>query len=381
MGNCYGRILEKNVLDPQNDCNWKHLWKLKVPNRICFFLWLLRKNKLLTNRACVSRGINQDDKCKFCHQTEDEEHIFRSCSRAQNVWALIDPTFGAQLNNNDFLNWLDKNLFNFKNFDSGAEQRGILFVSSLWNIWKARNEFQFCNTLPDCGRTTLKSLNDSSDIVKAFERSQAHNQDPYTKLIRWVCPDAGDFKINTDGSLDHWQRGSFGGLVRDDQGKWIEGFCGNIGCATVIRAELWAIRVALKICTERNWTGVRIETDCLNAVRLVHGEDDEENHPDRVLVEDCIRLIRERNTAIIHVRREGNRCADRLAKLGGEQTEQEVRLMIPPEELIDDLRADAQGTWFYRGCSSLLFFVSVVLSFSLLYQKKLYFDGDFIIKS
>ena len=51
----------------------------------------------------------------------------------------------------------------------------------------------------------------------------------------------GRVKINTDrSSVDHgW--GSYGGLARDDQGRWIEGLCGRIGYANSLTAELWGI--------------------------------------------------------------------------------------------------------------------------------------------
>ncbi|KAM7490880.1 hypothetical protein LguiA_033801 [Lonicera macranthoides] len=49
--------------------------------------------------------------------------------------------------------------------------------------------------------------------------------------------------------------------------------------------------------------------------------------------------------------REGgvHRCADKLAKLEGNQGERAVRLLVPPEDLIEDIRADEQGVHFEKG--------------------------------
>lgn len=66
------------------------------------------------------------------------------------------------------------------------------------------------------------------------------------------------------------------------------------------------------------------------------GEEDEESHSNRVLV------FRDMNTVVMHVFREGNRCADKLAKLRGMQSENAIRILVPLEELIEDLRADMQ---------------------------------------
>lgn len=47
--------------------------------------------------------------------------------------------------------------------------------------------------------------------------------------------------------------------------------------------------------------------------------------------------------------REGSKCADKLAKLEGKQSERMVCMLVPPEELIEDLRVDQMGTAFERG--------------------------------
>lgn len=54
------------------------------------------------------------------------------------------------------------------------------------------------------------------------------------------------------------------------------------------------------------------------------------------------------NIVVVHVLREANRCTDKLAKLGWMQSEQAVRMLVPPKDLIGDLKADIQGTAFER---------------------------------
>ena len=122
---------------------------------------------------------------------------------------------------------------------------------------------------------------------------------------------AGLVKINTDGSsVDHgW--GSYGGLAWDDQGRWIEGFCDIIGYANSLTTELWGMREGLKLARDRNWQKVIIESDSEVAVDLVH-PCDIENHPDKTLISDCRRLMVELDADVIHILREGNRCADMI---------------------------------------------------------------------
>ncbi|KAM7503416.1 hypothetical protein LguiB_002320 [Lonicera macranthoides] len=67
----------------------------------------------------------------------------------------------------------------------------------------------------------------------------------------------------------------FGGTVRSNQGKWVESFCGYIGYANLLKAKLWVIRHALKLCKERNLRGITIESDNQVAVNLINKEEDE----------------------------------------------------------------------------------------------------------
>lgn len=59
---------------------------------------------------------------------------------------------------------------------------------------------------------------------------------------------------------------SFGGLVRNDQGRWIKGFCGRIGVSFVLEAELHGLKQALKLADrDRRWELVEIEIDSKTA--------------------------------------------------------------------------------------------------------------------
>lgn len=45
----------------------------------------------------------------------------------------------------------------------------------------------------------------------------------------------------------------------------------------------------------------------------------------------------------VHVRCEGNKCADYISKLGRVQGKQTIRVMVPTNELVKLLKADMQG--------------------------------------
>ena len=43
---------------------------------------------------------------------------------------------------------------------------------------------------------------------------------------------------------------------------------------------------------------------------------------------------------LMHILREANRCADVLAKMGAEQNEEAVRMLVPPNEVVEEIMCD-----------------------------------------
>ncbi|RYR15709.1 hypothetical protein Ahy_B04g072625 [Arachis hypogaea] len=70
-------------------------------------------------------------------------------------------------------------------------------------------------------------------------------------LIRWYPPDADYLKINVDGSFyAHNGNAAYGGVVRDNLGKFLKGFACNLGRCSIIHAELWGIIKGLQIAID-----------------------------------------------------------------------------------------------------------------------------------
>ena len=59
------------------------------------FLWLLLKDRLLTNTSTVARHLSDDDICPRCHQVvETFLHAIRDCPMIINTWfRLVHPQF------------------------------------------------------------------------------------------------------------------------------------------------------------------------------------------------------------------------------------------------------------------------------------------------
>lgn len=82
-----------------------------------------------------------------------------------------------------------------------------------------------------------KTLNKTKKMVLSSLQKEEASQLP-----------AGRIKLKTDGCA----KGSpgppgIGGIARDDQGRWLFGFCGHMAKASSLAAELWAIERRLML--------------------------------------------------------------------------------------------------------------------------------------
>lgn len=58
-------------------------------------------------------------------------------------------------------------------------------------------------------------------------------------------------KLNTDSAIKgNPGEAGFGGVIRDEQGKWRGGYYGKVGISTSLIAELWSIRAGITMTKE-----------------------------------------------------------------------------------------------------------------------------------
>jgi hypothetical protein len=56
------------------------IWKAPIPLKVKIFLWLLKKNKVLTKLNLVKKGWLGPIDCPFCGLPESIDHLFVECS-------------------------------------------------------------------------------------------------------------------------------------------------------------------------------------------------------------------------------------------------------------------------------------------------------------
>ncbi|KAM7503559.1 hypothetical protein LguiB_002463 [Lonicera macranthoides] len=345
---CYEVITMEDGVQEED---WLWLWKLRIPQKIILFLWTIRHGKNLINHQRLMRGMTSMGTCKYCGAYEDNDHIFRFCNIVNMVWNSYPTTLTSATNvNMNFRCWLDSNVRSLIG-DTNNFTANVNFFSVLWSIWKARNRFEFDNVLSKHDDILKESLSLSKEIFVTFHQNYEASISSISgnTLIHWKFPVAGTVKVNTDGScLGNPGPAGIGGVARNDQGQWLAGFAGFIGKATILKAEIWPVREAMLLIKEKSWVGATVEVDSSNVIDLIKGEN-HDDHPQRILIRDCKKIIEEMDLQVSHTLREGNRCADAMAKLGVNQMQRLEVFHHVPSVVKSLLEADSMGVCYPRG--------------------------------
>lgn len=128
-------------------------------------------------------------------------------------------------------------------------------------------------------------------------------------------------KVLLYNRLNNPIRAGFGGLLRHQTGRWITAFSGYIaGTSDILLVELYAIHRGLLLAREMNFQEVFCYTNSLHCVQILK-ELTLRFHKYATLIQDIKDLLNPDWLASIdHTLREGNSCADFLAKIGASST-------------------------------------------------------------
>lgn len=103
--------------------------------------------------------------------------------------------------------------------------------------------------------------------------------------------------------------------MRDHNGRWIGGFRKSLGCGNSILVELWAIFHGIDLALHLGCVALIIESDCNYVIDLISNASDSTTHHYSPLIIQCrSKLGRIQQYKLQHTVKEGNFCADTLAK-------------------------------------------------------------------
>jgi ribonuclease HI len=148
-----------------------------------------------------------------------------------------------------------------------------------------------------------------------------------------------------DGSLlGSSNTAGYGGLLRDNNGAFVLGFFGAATTPSILFAKLMAMLHGLQICWESGYRRISCFSDSLQAFNLIRDGVSAHHRFANEVFSICQLLDRNWENTL----REGNACADVLAKMGALSDSPLVKLSSPPTDLAIPILVDAQGVVFFR---------------------------------
>nr|GMC80236.1 LINE-type retrotransposon LIb DNA [Ipomoea batatas] len=170
-----------------NDETWEvdWVWKTKVWESCRMFLWLVVKDKLLTNAVTKTRGLTNNCSCMGCGEDgESIEHILIHCDLARECWRKsYHPTNFKYSQTTSFAPWLKGN------YSSNITMNGIpwslTFSYMCWELWKARNKKIFEHSSLSPEEIVHRS---KSSAKEAFSIGYKRHPDPKGRIVGSTGP-------------------------------------------------------------------------------------------------------------------------------------------------------------------------------------------------
>ncbi|KAF7842577.1 ribonuclease H [Senna tora] len=294
---------------------WSKIWKCQAFQAGRFLLWRLAHDSLPT-RARTARWGNNDPRCVWCKNfRETNTHLFRECFKVARIWRrFINPKDYAFFFNLPLKDWIAWNLGSGKVFCNIPWP--TIFTITIYLIWQWRNK-------------SLKEIDfsvpfDPERLILCFAKSHVR---------AWSVVDP-----NPNHTVNRC-----GGLIRDEDGSWIQGFKKRIGIATPLTAELWGIFYGLSLASSIKASRVEIESDSSMIIKHLNNvpcNDLEDNHVMKKIKE---LISRDWETSFSFIPSKLNRCADYLAKESLSDNWNLDILVSPPSCIGSFIREDASG--------------------------------------
>ncbi|KAK8477373.1 hypothetical protein V6N12_013818 [Hibiscus sabdariffa] len=295
----------------------------------------------MTNLERRRRSVGRHPYCTTC-DTHDEStlHVLRDCKFVREVWlyfspAVYSPTFFTE----SLQAWLLSNINCHDLVSDYSIPWSTIFVSILWQLWKARNEHVF-NSIPQSptavwNKGIFWARCDMESFLPPLIRS------PDSRSLHWTGPEPGWVCLNVDATVSaSTSFGSVAGLLLDQIGSWLSGFQKAIGVLQPLQAELWAVLIGLLFVWDQGFVFVQIQSDCAEAVKLIKADN---AYMSPISLVHAIAALRQKAwaTKITWIPRTSNFLADMLAKSVDPSSTDFHELDEPPVALMSLLSMDA----------------------------------------
>lgn len=115
------------------------LWKVNIPSKIKYFIWLCLKHKILTWDSLQRCGFIEPGRCVICHNAlETAEHIFGDCLFFQQNGQSFCNSLNCQWQ------WVNTCIAdNLMNWSLKLQLPLEVPLILIWEVWCAKNDYIF----------------------------------------------------------------------------------------------------------------------------------------------------------------------------------------------------------------------------------------------
>ncbi|XP_024630761.2 uncharacterized protein [Medicago truncatula] len=328
-----------------SNLSWTWIWKLRIPEKFKLLIWLVCHNAVPALSLIHHHHIAPSTTCSRCG--EDDEtilHCLRDCSFSKNIWFNLEFTAQVFFTDGNASSWVRNNA------------SGMLystFFVGLWWTWRHRNLMCLNHETWSLHWLNYHIQNTAETIVTSLHSVSVPQSEI---MVHWNNLDSNCIVLNVDGScLGEPIRAGFGGVIPNSAGFYISEFSGFIASTTgILFAELTAIHRGLLLAVKLGIEDMLCYSDSMLSIKLLI-EHASNYHAYAVLIQDIKDILSTTNFSIHHCFREGNQCADLMAKLGATSNADFSSHATPPS----DLFPESLG-FFFSVCCLLFFLFSFV---------------------
>ncbi|KAI0519126.1 hypothetical protein KFK09_006566 [Dendrobium nobile] len=342
---------------------YKALWHNTIPVSYSLLSWRCLKGYLPVDTRLWNKGFYIVSKCQCCANIESIFHIFINSTLAQKVWNHFSTLAGVDVSAfhgdlKDMLAlWFTKGKGHIFN---------LLPILIIWYLWKARNESKHEGIKMDENQIIANIRNKMLQLISVYlisyknfkhcnaladylgiNAAAANVEMGRVRIVYWVKPNFPFVKLNTDASVGCNSVG-IGGIIRDHLGNPLDLFFGPLAACSVMSAELQSLSYGLERCLNLGFISVNIEVDATSVIYAI-SEDKDGNPHDFYTIRKIKSMMNDLSCVISHTYREGNACADWLAKYGAQSTTlQNLSVINLPSPLKGMIQLDKVGFPYIR---------------------------------